>query len=173
MECFLWETAEEMNLNLAKRIRNVRKRRSINLDLLYKLGGSSGGAHPKILTEINNEDWIIKFPAHVDNNDIGYMEYKYSLCAKKCGIIMNDTQFLSSKLCKGYFGTRRFDRVNSNKIHMITVSGLLEINPNEPNLDYNTLMKLTKILARNNPKDLENMFRILCFYVFAHNRNDY
>lgn len=40
-----------------------------NLDALYGLGGTSGGARPKIMTEINGEDWIIKFPAHVDGAD--------------------------------------------------------------------------------------------------------
>ena len=32
------------------------------LDELYRLGGTSGGARPKIMTSIGNEEWIIKFP---------------------------------------------------------------------------------------------------------------
>lgn len=39
------------------------------LDELYRLGGTSGGARPKIMTSIGNEEWIIKFPAHVDGKD--------------------------------------------------------------------------------------------------------
>lgn len=39
---------------------------SEKLDELYRLGGTSGGARPKIMTEIDGENWIIKFPAHVD-----------------------------------------------------------------------------------------------------------
>ena len=31
------------------------------LDELYRLGGTSGGARPKIMTSIGNEEWIIKF----------------------------------------------------------------------------------------------------------------
>ena len=57
---------------------------SERLDELYQLGGTSGGARPKIMTEIDGEPWIIKFPAHVDGRDIGKMEYEYSLCARKC-----------------------------------------------------------------------------------------
>lgn len=34
-------------------------------------------------------------------------------------------------------------------------------------------MKLTKILTRDNPQDLENMYRRMCFNVFAHNRDDH
>lgn len=32
---------------------------------------------------------------------------------------------------------------------------------------------LTKILTRDNAKDVENMFRRMCFNVFAHNRDDH
>lgn len=35
---------------------------SNDLDMLFRLGGSSGGARPKILTKIDGEDWIVKFP---------------------------------------------------------------------------------------------------------------
>ena len=52
---------------------------SEKLDELYRLGGTSGGARPKIMTEIDGENWIIKFPAHVDKKDVGKMEYDYSL----------------------------------------------------------------------------------------------
>ena len=57
---------------------------------MYRLGGTSGGARPKIMTEIDGENWIIKFPAHVDKKDVGKMEYDYSLCAKACGIVMSE-----------------------------------------------------------------------------------
>ena len=39
---------------------------SEDLDMLFTLGGSSGGARPKILVKIDGEDWIVKFPASVD-----------------------------------------------------------------------------------------------------------
>ena len=34
-------------------------------------------------------------------------------------------------------------------------------------------MKLTKILTRDHPEDVKNMFRRMCFNVFAHNRDDH
>lgn len=144
-----------------------------SLDELYRLGGTSGGARPKIMTSIGDEEWIIKFPAHIDNPDIGLMEYSYSLCAKKCGITMAKTKLFPSKNCSGYFGTERFDLEHGSRKHMLTVAALLELNFEEPNLDYHTLMKLTKILTADNKNDLENMFRRMCFNVFAHNRDDH
>ena len=54
---------------------NVRKilntEYSDKLDELYRLGGTSGGARPKIMTTIDEEEWIIKFPAHVDGKNAG------------------------------------------------------------------------------------------------------
>lgn len=47
---------------------------SDKLDELYRLGGTSGGARPKIMTTIDGEEWIIKFPAHVDGRNAGKME---------------------------------------------------------------------------------------------------
>jgi serine/threonine-protein kinase HipA len=63
------------------------------LDELFKLGGSSGGARPKILVGYNPttqhlvgsgselppnyEHWLIKFPASTDSSDIAHIEYAY------------------------------------------------------------------------------------------------
>lgn len=84
---------------------------SDKLDELYQLGGTSGGARPKIMTQINDKYWIIKFPAHVDKQNSGKMEYDYSLCARKCGIEMTETRLFPSQTSSGYFGTKCFDRV--------------------------------------------------------------
>ncbi len=147
------------------------------LDELYQLGGTSGGARPKIMTQIDGEDWIIKFPAHVDQKDSGEMEYAYSLCAKECGIVMSQTRLFPSDLCSGYFGTKRFDRVVENgmiqKKHVLTAAALLELDYEQPRLDYHALMKLTKILTWDDTQDIENMYRRMCFNVYAHNRDDH
>ena len=150
---------------------------SDRLDELYRLGGTSGGASPKIMTTVNGEEWIIKFPAHVDGENAGKMEYDYSCCAKKCGIIMSETRLFPSENCEGYFGIKRFDRISdkngTKRIHMLTAAALLELNFEQPSLDYHSLMKLTKILTRDNEKDMREMFCRMCFNVFAHNRDDH
>lgn len=150
---------------------------SDKLDELYRLGGTSGGARPKIMTTIDGEEWIIKFPAHVDGRNAGKMEYDYSCCAKQCGITMSETRLFPSDKCEGYFGTKRFDRVIDNgtqkRIYMLTAAALLELDFEQPSLDYHSLMKLTKILTRDYLEDVNNMFRRMCFNVFAHNRDDH
>ena len=44
MEALVWETAEELDQKLAKRVRNVRKRRSISQEKLAKMSGVSFGS---------------------------------------------------------------------------------------------------------------------------------
>lgn len=143
-----------------------------NLDYLFSKGGSSGGARPKILTNIDGEEWLIKFPSSHDMDSIGRQEYEYSLCAKKCGICMEETKLLTSSICDGYFGTRRFDRKDGNRIHMVTASGLLETSHRIPNLDYDLLMRLTMQLTKS-MEECEKLYRLMCFNVFSHNRDDH
>lgn len=150
---------------------------SDNLDELFHLGGSSGGARPKILTQIDGEEWIVKFPSSADDSNIGRQEYEYSLCAKECGIIMEETRLFPSKRCDGYFGTKRYDRrENENgeieRIHMISASAVLETSHRIPNLDYDILMKLTLELTKEF-SEVEKLYRLMCFNVFAHNRDDH
>lgn len=164
------------NLALScKKILNTEH--STDLDKLFKLGGSSGGARPKILTKIDNEDWIIKFPSSLDDSNIGKLEYLYSVCAKKCKIDIPETKLFPSKISSGYFGIKRFDRKKLStgairKLHMISVSGLLETSHRIPNLDYNDLIQLTLNLTKSF-EEVEKLFRLMCFNVFSHNRDDH
>lgn len=165
-----------------------------NLDDLYKLGGTSGGARPKIMLRQDGRDWIVKFPAHTDSKDIGKMEYDYAICAAKCGIDMMPVKLFPSELCQGYYGNERFDVVNDDhgsqedvvhegshrvseelgyRLHTVTVAGLLELDHEQPSLDYTTLMKLTRIMTQENKHDIENMYLRMCFNVEAHNRDDH
>ena len=150
---------------------------SDKLDELVILGGSSGGARPKVFAEWNGSKWMIKFPSKLDRKDIGEEEYRYVLCAGKCGIRVPTIRLFESAVCKGYFGAMRYDRVHFSdgtwkKIHGITAGGLLETSHRIPNLDYAILMKLTSILTNDNGQ-LEEMYRRMCFNVFAHNRDDH
>ena len=145
-----------------------------NLDAIFAAGGSSGGARPKVFAKVDDEDWIIKFPSSEDSKEIGHQEYEYNKCAQKCGITINDYRLFPSKKCSGYFGTKRFDRnyLGSGRLLMASASALLETSHRIPNLDYNTLSLLTLQLTKNNA-EVEKVFRLMCFNVFSHNRDDH
>lgn len=154
----------------------LRSEESDDLDTLFALGGSSGGARPKVMLTLDDGDWIIKFPSSADPDDIGLMEYEYNLCAKACGIDVPDVKLFPSSKCAGYFGSKRFDRVNDGtdvrKLHMASASALLEVSHRIPSLDYTSLMALTWQLTRE-AAELEKLFTLMCFNVFAHNRDDH
>ncbi|MCL2529937.1 MAG: type II toxin-antitoxin system HipA family toxin [Coriobacteriia bacterium] len=147
-----------------------------SLDELFILGGSSGGARPKVLAEVEGEPWIIKFPSSVDKSDVGLMEYEYSLAAKACGIEMSEARLFSSDKSSGFFGVKRFDRVSAGgvirRIHMASVSGLMETSHRVPSLDYTTIAKLVLRLC-SDMGEVQKLFRQMCFNVFAHNQDDH
>ncbi|MBR1523107.1 MAG: type II toxin-antitoxin system HipA family toxin [Lachnospiraceae bacterium] len=148
-------------------------RPSDQLDLIYKLAGSSGGTRPKILLSEDGRDWIVKFPARKDPSISGRREYDYSICAKDCGIKMTETGIIPSNICEGYFKTERFDRNNGDKIFSVTFTGLLEADFRAPSCDYGTFMKLVRVLTKDNISDKEQMYMVMCFNVATHNLDDH
>ena len=157
--------------------RVLRTNHSENLDELFALGGSSGGARPKILTNIDGEDWIVKFPSSHDPSNIGASEYGLMLAARECGIETPQVRLLPSRQCDGYFAVRRFDRArdqhgNPIKVHMASVGALLETSHRIPNLDYDLLMRLTMKLT-GDMAEVERMYRLMAFNVFVGNKDDH
>ena len=146
---------------------------SDQIDVLYRLGGSSGGTRPKVFLSEQGKEWIVKFPAKKDPDISGKREYDYSLCAKRCGINMTETQLVNSAVCEGYFKTERFDRQNGKKVFTATFAGILEADFRAPSCDYETYMKLTRALTKDNHTDKEQMFKIMCFNVMTHNKDDH
>ena len=55
---------------------------------------------------------------------------------------------------------------------MLTASALLEVSHRIPALDYHSLMALTLELTKDY-SEVEKMYRLMCFNVFAHNRDDH
>ena len=170
------ETTSDLD-QLSLACANILQTKSTDeLDELFTLGGSSGGARPKILTTVDGADWLIKFHSAIDAPNIGRQEYDYSLCAKACGLNMPETRLFPSNLCEGYFGVKRFDRISRDKnivpMHMLSAGALLETSHRIPSLDYDILMKLTMLLT-NDYQEIEQLYRLMCFNVFAHNRDDH
>ena len=145
---------------------------SIDLDSLYRYGGSSGGAKPKAHLRIEGEDWIVKFPRKEDPSDIGVMEFDYNLAAKECGLRVSNFRLLPSKDNKGYFASKRFDRKGNKRIHVLSLSGFLDVPHTLANLDYVTLLQSVNYLTSSKEELLEG-YRRACFNVLAKNKDDH
>lgn len=143
-----------------------------DINNLYSLGGSSGGARPKSLIKYKGEDYIVKFSSKFDPKNIAELEYKYMSLAKKCGINIPEIELVTTKASNKYFLIKRFDRDGESKIHMISVAALLECDFRAPSLDYNDLIKLTSILS-GNKNDVLEMYRRMVFNVLIDNQDDH
>lgn len=139
-----------------------------SLDLLFKLGGSSGGARPKVLLTIEGEEWLIKFRSTLDPQNVGRIEYNCALLAKDCGIEMPEIRLFEGK----YFGVRRFDRDGKAKTHMLSAAGLLHADFRIPCLDYQGLLTACFKLT-GNIEEVYKLYRIMVFNVLIKNRDDH
>lgn len=150
---------------------------SRNLDVLFEMAGSSGGARPKVNYLIDGEEWIVKFPSSIDSIDIGLHEFEMAKAAEKSGIAIPDVRLLPSGRCPGYFATKRFDRfINSDgsigKKHMVSVAALLETSHRIPNLDYDLLARLALRLT-GNQEEVKRVFDLMVFNVVCGNHDDH
>lgn len=144
-----------------------------DLDAVYAAGGSSGGARPKAYVRDDDGYWIVKFPSSMDPKDIGPQEYAYAEAARDCGIDVPEVRLFPSAVCGGYFGTRRFDvRVDGTRRHMLTASAIVEVSHRTPALDYESLFQISAFLT-GSQHEARRLFRLMCFNVFAHNRDDH
>ena len=158
------------------------------LDELYQLGGSSGGARPKILVGYNPvsqhligiekilpkdyEHWLIKFPSSYDRPDIGNIEYAYYKMALDAGIEMIESKLFKGVSGQAYFGTKRFDREGNKRLHMHSAAGMMHDNFRLSNIDYGDLMDCAFRLERD-VRAYEKILRLAAYNVFAHNRDDH
>jgi len=163
--------------------------RGAALEELVRLGGSSGGARPKILVGMNDAGhlvpdderlpdgyapWIVKFRSTKnDVPDIGPLEAAYADMARSAGLDVTETRLIATRDGPGYFATRRFDRgPNGARHHLISAAATLEADWSVPNFSYELLLRLTRIATRDQAS-VEAVFRRAAFNVVAHNRDDH
>ena len=139
-------------LDTKKKLRaNLSKKANKALSEIISVGTSAGGARAKGIIAYNKktgevrtgqsdapegfEHWIIKFDG-VTNETLGdpkgyeRIEYAYHLMAKACGIEMSECRVLKEHN-RAHFMTKRFDRVNDEKLHMQTLCALAHYDFND------------------------------------------
>ena len=156
---------------------------------LERLGGSSGGARPKILVALDAagnaragddeipdgfDGWLVKFRSSRDVSDIGPLEAAYASMARAAGIDVPDHRLIPSATnAAGYFASKRFDRSPGGvRRHVLSVAGTLDIDWTIPQIDYGNLLRLVRRVTRSGA-EVEQMLRRMVFNVIAHNRDDH
>jgi serine/threonine-protein kinase HipA len=162
--------------------------RGANLERLIAVGGSPKGARPKVLIQLSATGevrsgaktiepgftaWLVKFRAREDDPHSASLEHSYFLMARAAGLEVPRTQVLGkTKREPGYFAIERFDRVGTTRRHTHTLGGLLHLPHGYAALDYGDLLRVTRMLTRDESA-VREMFRRACFNVFAGNRDDH
>jgi serine/threonine-protein kinase HipA len=168
------------------------------LPKLARLGGSPGGARPKILAGIDPNDnvisgtedipagyvpHIVKFP--VKSEALGHYEceteYAYSILARRAGITIPETRLIQVGKQKA-FCIQRFDRVQDssngtdnvfgNRVHQHTLGGLLGMEPGQSVCDYKHLLSISAKLT-GDKRNAISLFRQMVFNIVTHNRDDH
>ena len=154
---------------------------------LGHLGGSPGGARPKVMVAIDRHDgavhgstppggdhqhYLVKFRGNEDPEDAANIEQAYADMARAAGVRVPETRLIPGTSGQHYFASRRFDRDGTRRIHAHTASGLLYADYRLPSLDYSGLIALTRSVTRDR-REVAAMFALAAFNVLAHNRDDH
>ena len=156
------------------------------LSQLFQLGGSPGGARPKILVGVQGDSvysggdelpdgyrhWLIKFHGRTDGEDSGVIELAYAEMAREAKIIMPETRLFETKEGERFFGIERFDREGKKRYHIHSFGNLIHANFRIPSCDYGQFLEVTQILTKSE-QDIRQSFRRMVFNVATHNRDDH
>ncbi len=126
------------------------------LPALRRLGGSPGGARPKVLVGVRGDEvmagvddlpagwehWLVKFSSLPDAIDAGPFEYAYMRMAELAGLEVPVHRLFAGGR---FFGVRRFDRsVPNRRVHMHSLGGLIQSNFRVPSCDYDMLLRVAR-----------------------------
>jgi serine/threonine-protein kinase HipA len=154
---------------------------------IISVGTSAGGARAKAVIAFNSdsgevrsgqlkapngfEHWLLKFDGTTESQGFGRIEYAYYKMATECGIIMSECRLLKMG-DYAHFMTKRFDRIENEKLHLQSLCGIAHYDFNNPIYSYEELFQVMRRLRLPYP-DAEQMFRRLVFNVIAYNRDDH
>ena len=188
----LVQTAREALMNKEAFVTNLSNSDEALLDII-RVGTSAGGQRAKAVIAYNDttgevrsgqttapegfDYWLLKLDG-VTNKELGdpehwgEVEYVHSLIAKAAGINMTECR-LYRENGRAHFMTRRFDRVNGEKIHMQTLCGLAHYDFNMLHAySYEQAFAVMRQLRLTYP-EAEEFYRRMAFNVVARNQDDH
>lgn len=180
-------------VEVLKKVLDTKERTAaINLNhksllTLFKIGSSAGGARPKILIsehkgdgtiipgDLNYSDNYNHYLVKLNLDEVPYnremIEYCYYLTAIEAGIVMMDSKMIDGK----HFATQRFDRVNGQKKHILTITGLTGwdyTDTTSPQSSYENLFRLLPFLHVPHADSVQ-LFKRMVFNIIFCNKDDH
>ncbi|WBL73687.1 type II toxin-antitoxin system HipA family toxin [Serratia liquefaciens] len=171
-----------------------------SLSKLLQIGTSAGGARAKVVIAVNQErteirsgqveaptgfeHFLLKFDGveehkterqtFGDPKGYGLMEYVYHLMAKQVGINMSHCELLREEGSqRAHFMTKRFDRENNQKFHVLSLCGLAHANFRKAGeYSYEEMLGIAREIGLTNYEQ-EQIYRRMVFNVIARNHDDH
>ncbi len=155
---------------------------------ILQVGTSAGGARAKALIawdektnrvysgQVQAPDgcdyWLLKFDVVRDGKSYGRIEYLYHLLARACGIVMSDCRIFEDGKA-AHFMTKRFDRVNGEKLHLQTLCAMAHLDYNQPTAhSYEQAFSVLEKL-RLPMEDKQQLFKRMVFNIVFRNQDDH
>ena len=147
------------------------------LNLLIDPGSSLGGARPKAsVTDEKGNLWIAKFPSAKDDKDAGAWEMVIHQLAANCGIEVPEAKIQQFSSKQHTFLTKRFDRIQQQRIHFasaMTLLGLQDGVDYKDNISYLNLAEFIIQQSASAKEDLEQLWRRILFNILVSNTDDH
>ncbi|MBD5239236.1 MAG: type II toxin-antitoxin system HipA family toxin [Bacteroidales bacterium] len=161
---------------------------------IVRLGTSAGGQRAKAIIAYNKETgevrsgqvdapvgfdyYLIKLDGVTaeagfrETQNFGRLEYSFFRLVRECGIEMSECNLIEEN-GRAHFLTKRFDRVNGEKIHMQTLCGIAHYDYRMPrSYSYEQAFNVMRAL-RLPYSQAQEMFRRMVFNVIVRNQDDH
>jgi len=147
------------------------------LNLLIDPGSSLGGARPKAsVTDEKGNLWIAKFPSAKDDKDAGAWEMVVHQLAANCGIEVPEAKIQQFSSKQHTFLTKRFDRIQQQRIHFASAMTLLGLQDGVDYKDGISYLNLAEFIIQQSAsakEDLEQLWRRILFNILVSNTDDH
>ncbi|MFQ5705571.1 MAG: type II toxin-antitoxin system HipA family toxin [Gemmatimonadales bacterium] len=191
--------AERESLEIAELVEQARVviegRPEVGIPEMMRVGASAGGARAKALILWNraaeevrsgfalpregDEHWMIKFDGVGELGEpdstpkpFNRIEFVYSRLARDAGITMPETRLLEEH-GRGHLLVKRFDRSETERLHLHSLGGLHHIDYNSPGLfSYEQFLRTILALGLDY-RAMEQAYRRAVFNIVAVNQDDH
>jgi serine/threonine-protein kinase HipA len=146
------------------------------LNMLIAPGSSLGGARPKAsITDTRQNLWIAKFPSKNDEKDVAAWEMVANKLATASGINVSEGKLMQFNNRYHTYLTRRFDRIQGERIHFASAMTLLGHIDGEDaaGAGYLEVVEFISRYGAAVEKDLEELWRRIVFSICIKNTDDH
>ncbi len=144
------------------------------LAVLMAPGSSLGGARPKAsITSPKGELWIAKFPSKRDVGNTSAWEYATMQMARDAGLNTPEVKLETFSRNGSTFLSRRFDRLNGQRIHFASAMTLLGKNDGDSENSYLELAEFIVSQGASPKEDLAELWKRIVFSIAVSNTDDH